>query len=528
MFKNIILLVTSFSFYNVVGQNQLLDSLYNRLDHEAMHDTVRILLMTDIVANEYVVNPDKARNLANQALEVAQKINYKKGEANSLRVLAMTYWSKGNYDIAADLVFKALTLFESIHNLHGVIRANYTLGQIHHQWKNFDKAQHYYLKALNLNKETGNKNLEGYLNNSLGSLWLDKELYDSSLLYYLHSLAIREKLNDEQGISQSLNNIGLVHSRLGRYETAIEYYNRSLLLTLKLNNKVREAITTRGLGETYLKMQKFDKAETLLKDALTQMKTLGDKMALMEINETLEELEELRGNYKTALFYEREKRKYQDSMFNETKSEQLASLETKFETAKKEQTILLLAKDNKIKTIRQNILAAGIGLLLLIFLAVYQTLKYRQQKNLEVLNLQIDILTAKNQELSQRYFIANTLPDTQAPEPFNQRLLQRALEIVEKNLADPLFGVEKLASEMNMSRASLHAKLKSITGFSPSDFIRNIRLKRAATLIANNVDNISQIAFKVGFEDQSYFTKVFKKQFGTTPSQFMTEGTQPA
>jgi AraC-like DNA-binding protein len=91
---------------------------------------------------------------------------------------------------------------------------------------------------------------------------------------------------------------------------------------------------------------------------------------------------------------------------------------------------------------------------------------------------------------------------------------------VEKNISDPFFGVEKMAEDIAMSRTNLHRKLKAVTGFSPSDFIRNVRLKRAANLLRNNADSVAQIGFSVGFEDQSYFSKSFKKQFGIPPSEY--------
>ena len=87
-------------------------------------------------------------------------------------------------------------------------------------------------------------------------------------------------------------------------------------------------------------------------------------------------------------------------------------------------------------------------------------------------------------------------------------------------LANPLFGVEKMAEEIGMSRASLHRKLKLISNISPSDFIRSVRLKRAATLLRKKADSITQVGFMVGFDDQSNFSKAFKKQFGVSPSEY--------
>jgi AraC-like DNA-binding protein len=78
-----------------------------------------------------------------------------------------------------------------------------------------------------------------------------------------------------------------------------------------------------------------------------------------------------------------------------------------------------------------------------------------------------------------------------------------------------------MADAMGMSRASLHRKLKAITGFPPSEFIRNIRLRKAAALLTSQADSVTQIGIAVGFEDQSYFSKSFKKQYGVPPSEYL-------
>jgi AraC-like DNA-binding protein len=515
-----LLLVIYTTTITLSAQNKLLDSLYMMLGKSGIHDTTKVMISVEIVTNEYVVNPEKAKNLANQALGIAQKINYKAGIGYCYRALGLTSWGQGDYEGASVYGFKMLSIFEELNDKRGLARSYSLLGQVHHQWRNVKKANEYYQKALALNRELGNKTQMGYQLNSLGSLYLDAENLDSALLFYVQSLELRESINDEQGMSQSYNNIGLVHSRKGNYEEALVFFNKSLPLTKKLKNKVRLAITTRGIGETFLRMKDYKKSETFLLDALLQMKKLGDKMALLEINETLASLKENQMQYKEALFYERQKRAYQDSMFNEEKSRQLAEMEAKYEDEKKQRVIELLARDNQIKTIWRNSLIVGIIFLVALFALLYRWQQFRQQKNKVILNTQIDLLTSQNKELAEKYKQAILAPDEVKVESQNQRLLSKALQVVERYIDDPFFGVEKMSEELGMSRTNLHRKLKEASHFSPSDFIRNVRLKRAAALLQNRVDIVSQIGFKVGFDDPSNFTKAFKKAYGVSPSEY--------
>jgi len=86
-------------------------------------------------------------------------------------------------------------------------------------------------------------------------------------------------------------------------------------------------------------------------------------------------------------------------------------------------------------------------------------------------------------------------------------------------LSNSDFSVNDLCQEMAMGRSTLFSKLKSITGHSPNDIIRMIRLNKAKELLASHAFTVSEVAARVGFADPKYFSTCFKKQFGTSPSK---------
>lgn len=102
----------------------------------------------------------------------------------------------------------------------------------------------------------------------------------------------------------------------------------------------------------------------------------------------------------------------------------------------------------------------------------------------------------------------------------DEQLIRKALDMVEKNLSNPEYSIEDLSRDMCMSRATLYRKITSITGSSPSDFVKNVRLRKAAELLKEGGLTIAEIADKVGFNTPSYFTKSFKKLFGVLPTQY--------
>ena len=102
----------------------------------------------------------------------------------------------------------------------------------------------------------------------------------------------------------------------------------------------------------------------------------------------------------------------------------------------------------------------------------------------------------------------------------DELFLKQAVLKVEEKLSDDTFDFDKFADAMTSSKSTLHRKLKSLTGLSPGEFIRNIRLKHAAQMLINNKGNISEIAFSVGFNDPKYFSRCFKSEFGLTPREY--------
>lgn len=102
----------------------------------------------------------------------------------------------------------------------------------------------------------------------------------------------------------------------------------------------------------------------------------------------------------------------------------------------------------------------------------------------------------------------------------DDKLIQKAIKMVEENLADPDFSVEVLSRELGMSRTHLYKKLVSLTKKSPLEFIRSIRLQHAAQLLEKSQLSVSEVAYKVGFNNTKYFTKYFKNEFNVLPSHY--------
>lgn len=128
-----------------------------------------------------------------------------------------------------------------------------------------------------------------------------------------------------------------------------------------------------------------------------------------------------------------------------------------------------------------------------------------------------------NRIILQKKF--RTAPDLEtsqlAATEHDQELLSKAIAIIEENISNPEFSIADFATKMFMGRSSLFSKLKALTGQTPKDFITTVRMKKGLMLLKDNPGlSVAEIATIVGFNDTSYFIKMFKQHFGLTPKQY--------
>ncbi|QIL40255.1 response regulator [Pedobacter sp. HDW13] len=144
--------------------------------------------------------------------------------------------------------------------------------------------------------------------------------------------------------------------------------------------------------------------------------------------------------------------------------------------------------------------------------------------NLKILELNIQNLLSARETIKQKFAQVITLePKNMVINTTEQNFLSKIIQVIEDRIADPDFDVPTLSSEIGMSQPVLYKKIRALTDLSVNDFIKSIRIKRAAQLLKQGAGNISEIAYSVGFNDRKYFSSEFKKHFGKTPSEFINE-----
>jgi AraC-like DNA-binding protein len=140
--------------------------------------------------------------------------------------------------------------------------------------------------------------------------------------------------------------------------------------------------------------------------------------------------------------------------------------------------------------------------------------------NFSILEIRAWNLIENRQKLKERYQKEINLdPQNIAISNLDEAFLKKVLNYIEQHIADPELSVELLSQEVAMSKSLFYKKIKSLTNLSGVEFIRSVRLKRAAQILAQGQSTVNEVAYMVGFSDVNYFRKCFKEQFNYTPKE---------
>jgi ABC-type sugar transport system substrate-binding protein/AraC-like DNA-binding protein len=206
----------------------------------------------------------------------------------------------------------------------------------------------------------------------------------------------------------------------------------------------------------------------------------------------------------------------------------------------KHQTDAIIEQENKISFLNSKIdaylsqytaqryLLMTAGLIALLFscllLVIYSAYRSKHNLNIELgkRNEEINRNLIENRKQLKELFRQNRLSgDTKETlNDVDNRFLEKLHERIEKNLSNPQLYVEDLGQDMGLSRTQLYRKVKLMTGYSPSELLKIIRLKKAFTLLASSGLSISEIAYETGFTSPSYFAKCFREYYRESPTDY--------
>lgn len=289
---------------------------------------------------------------------------------NSLNNIGVIYFVWGEHDKALDHYFRVIAIRNEQGDKDGLARAYNNVANVYQTAGDYDQALTYYQQALDLQLELNNTAFVATTHNNIGLLQYDRGEYTVSKSHFETALALEEEVNDKRGMALSLNNLGQVLEAEGQLEAALDQYRGALALREELGDRQGVSVCLHNMGKVYAAQGDFNQAIDHLQRALKMAEEMEVQELIRDDLEGLSEAYELAGDHARALEFHKRYKEAHDKIFNEERSQQMASAEARFEVDLKDQEIQVLRKEKEIEEFRRKILlllaALSLGILALL------------------------------------------------------------------------------------------------------------------------------------------------------------------
>ncbi len=336
-----------------------------------------------------------------KSLELSEVNVYEKGISNACNNIGLIYEVMGDYDMAIDYYIKSLEIETRTENQIGIANTSLNLGNIYYHLNHLNKALSQYYKCIEI--YTAFNDVKGILDtyNNLGSTYSMLNQLDSSLKYYDKVLELADEVNIPDFKATTLNNLGTVYFDKGEYPKALEYFNSALKIEIGQEDLWSEANTIRNIGGVYLMLEDYEQSFSYFQESAEIAKKIGARQLLMDAYFDISSYYEIQKDFQKTFEYFQMATNIKDSIYNQTSSQQIAEIETRYNFRNKDQQLKIIIKDNelkslKIKTQRYIIYAvASIGLFILALFLVFYT-RARIYKKARI------ILENKNKKITEQ------------------------------------------------------------------------------------------------------------------------------
>lgn len=407
----------------------------------AIPDTLHIdaMLYRALILNNS--NTDSAEILAQKALKLSLPINYKKGISRAYLRIGVLLGREGNIDSALVYLRKAVKIRIETRDKMALAGAYREISYLYKATNNFDSAFYYCLKALRINEQIGDKSEIGINSNDVGTLLLEYGNYTEAKKYFDKGLELVIASKDSSFLGLIYNSIGEYYYKLSEYNSAKQNFMKALVINTNIKNEHAASQNQTNLGACYLELNQFILAKNYYKKSIdfyvknkvelelaiiynalgtisfkenlqdSAIKFLNKSISIASRNgfidiealsyKTLAKTYELSGKFTKALEAERKYEKLNDSIFTREKIKQIADMQTKYDTDKKDKEIVILNSENKLKSIenKRQLIVIIATLILLITIGLFLGLVFYQKRRITLEKLRSDQLVLDKEML---------------------------------------------------------------------------------------------------------------------------------
>jgi serine phosphatase RsbU (regulator of sigma subunit) len=319
----------------------------------------------------------------------------------TLQFIGRTYDHQGDYSPALQYYFESLKIHKAIGELKGQASTLSLIGVTYKNQEHLEEALSYHRQAYQVIQKVGDPKQTSIILNNIGVAYRHMKQYDQALEHHKRALAIDEQLGDKYGMSICHNCLGVVYKLMGEPYKAIEYYRLGKQLSEEGGNRLGVTVSSLYLAEVYIDLNDLEQAYQYASVGLEVAQQLAAKRRIKEAALTLSGIEEKRGNTKGALQYYKLYSAYKDSLFNEQSSQQIAEMQTRYESDKQQLEIASLTKD-KLRQEEENRIQRYIAYGLAIFAFVLISLSVLLIKNMKAKARAFQLLSAQKREIDEK------------------------------------------------------------------------------------------------------------------------------
>lgn len=330
------------------AQNKAIDSLRTVLK-TAKEDTMRVKALNDL-SYEYSLeaNYDAEMSFATEALDLAKKLSWKKGQAAALSNIGGAFDGKGIYAEALKYYFASLKIREEIGDKKGIAYSYNNIGTIYDATGNYTDALKNYFASLKILQEIGNKRGIGALYNNIGNAYSHQNNNIDALKNLIAGLKTRQEIGDLEGIATSYDNIGIIYLNLGNYAEASKNYFAGLKIREEMDDRIGLTYSYYNIGNFYFKLNNPLLSKEYRQKSLALAKEIGALDMIASSYEGLSladsalasspqtPLQKRAGYWQSAYKNHKLYIQFRDSMINEENTKKIVQTQMQYDFDKKE------------------------------------------------------------------------------------------------------------------------------------------------------------------------------------------------
>jgi tetratricopeptide (TPR) repeat protein/DNA-binding CsgD family transcriptional regulator len=441
----------------------------------AQPDTSRVKLLNELAMEYWSTDPEKMLSYARQSMELSKKLRYTSGEARSTLLFGIYNWQKSEHAKAIALHSRAQHLYHSLHDIQGEAKSLVNIGMVYKQQGNDVQALDCYFQALRLLKDMDEKDTKAGILNNIGNIYKNRQENEEAISFFRQALVIWKLMNRQQAVAGILSNLSEVYLNQNHYSEALRHSEQALAIFTKLKDTNGQIICHNNQGKIYLKgntlpvaLQHFQTALAL--NATYQKKNLlasshngmgavyaqmkqyplaidhfqqayqlsSAKNMILDLQNSCAGLAEIysqTGNFENAFQFLKQYEHIKDSLFSHESATRLTRLRINYENEKRQVEINLLKKEKELAHSTRNIIALGLGALLIIALLLLSLQRNNLKKKKELL-IKNEELYQTQQALAEAQLRNSQLREHQLLEQLefrNKSLTTHTLNMIQKN-----------------------------------------------------------------------------------------------